>query len=253
VRRGEWLALMILAAAPLGGCFDLEESVKLERNLSGTATYRMTVDGGQVADAQADRLHAESGRPGAATKEERAAQRAEMAPHGDTGKPVEYVGNSSSQAMFASDLPAGVQLVDWTDSQHDLKMISGFKVRFDEALHLAKVALPPSVAGGMTGSPDQPFLGLKVVDEGPTLLVTLADARESVGAERGAAPASDPELDALFKNAHFLFRFESPFDVVETNATRREGRTLIWEYRGAALIAALSANPPTVLQARLKK
>ena len=35
----------------------------------------------------------------------------------------------------------------------------------------------------------------------------------------------------VFKNFRVAWRIETPFQVVESNATRKEGKALIWEYR----------------------
>jgi len=52
-----------------------------------------------------------------------------------------------------------------------------------------------------------------------------------------------------FENLRFAFTFESPFEVIEHNATRVEGQKLIWEYR----LAELSETVTGSIQARFRK
>jgi hypothetical protein len=92
------------------------------------------------------------------------------------------------------------------------------------------------------------------------VLVTLgsvnpaARLQEQVGqagmaGKDGGNPEMTKAFAAAFKGARFAFRLESPFEVVETNATRRDGHTLYWEVKAADPDVKM---PPT-LMARLKK
>jgi hypothetical protein len=67
--------------------------------------------------------------------------------------------------------------------------------------------------------------------------------------QAAASPDMQKQFAAAFQKARFAFRLDTPFQVFETNATRREGHTLYWE------IKASDANPklPQTMMARFKK
>ena len=81
-----------------------------------------------------------------------------------------------------------------------------------------------------------PFLGLQVIDEGRTLLVS-SPARNPIGDQKAQLDqmtqvdaAMKGQLDQMLKGLKVGFRITAPFEVVEHNATRKEGNTLVWEY-----------------------
>ena len=38
------------------------------------------------------------------------------------------------------------------------------------------------------------------------------------------------QMEEMFKGFRIAFKITAPFDVLEQNATRKDGNTLIWEY-----------------------
>ena len=87
---------------------------------------------------------------------------------------------------------------------------------------------------------DSPFGGLKIIDEGRTLLVT-SPARNPVAGQQEEISTLpiDPELKALLDSilggVRVAVRLTAPFEVIEHNAHRKEGNTLVWDYNYASL------------------
>jgi hypothetical protein len=136
-------------------------------------------------------------------------------------------------------------------------MVARFEFEYDDVRKLSQLKLPEK-GGGQT-QPGQnpfadPFSSLKVVDEGPTLLVTMGGGDPAARLQQEAKKdPSNPEMakafEEAFKNARLVWKLDSPFEVVETNATRRDGHTLIWEIRAGDP----NAKMLQVLTARLRK
>ncbi len=250
-------------ALPLAGCFDFEESVNLNRDLSGTAALRMTVDMEAMLPLVAGIDRSLSDKKGAPTqaeidelRQQLVAQQADI----DAKK-------QADEAALAKSLPPGVKLLSSSVDQQGMKASERFQLGFDDVRKLSKITLPgdgmpmatsggvaESIPGGTAALYQQPFSGLSVVDEGKTWLITLvgADPATQLKAETADAAALSEgmkkQLAVLIDTARFTLRLDTPFQVVETNATRRDGRTLIWELKGGNLGAA-----PQTVMARLKK
>src|SRR5262249_3595616 len=116
---------------------------------------------------------------------------------------------------------------------------------FDNASKLAAIKFPkksdastgstPTQQGPPAESPvDSPFDGLTIVDEGSTILITskvnnpMAD--ETAKTPLPADADTQKQIEKMFGNLRVAFKITAPFTVVEQNATRKEGNTLIWEY-----------------------
>ena len=77
--------------------------------------------------------------------------------------------------------------------------------------------------------------GERFVDEGETFLVTsptenpLADQTEQAD-QMQLSPEEKKEVEQMLGKLRVAFKITSPLQVVEHNAHRKEGNTLIWEY-----------------------
>jgi hypothetical protein len=98
---------------------------------------------------------------------------------------------------------------------------------------------------------DRPFYGLEVVDLGDTVQVALifSNPVAFMRAQVGDLPSVLKVAEGVYASSRFIFQLDTPFEVLSTNATRREGRKLTWEIAAAAPGARLQE----VLVARLKK
>ena len=254
--------LLALAAAALllGGCFDVEQSLSLQRDLSGTAGFRMTVDLEPMIALVAGMQHSMAGKPGEPTAEEIDAARRDFLARKkaeDPGKKQQEFAQQKEQ--LESGLPIGIKLLSATVDEQGTKLSTQLQFAFDDVAKLARIRLPEKDGQEQASANPyaDPFTTLKVVDEGPTLLVTLGSVDAAARLrEQAAAPGkenADPEmpkaLEAALKSMRFAFRLDTPFEVVETNATRRDGNTLYWEAKASD---AKTEAPPTMM-ARLRK
>lgn len=217
------------------GCFEIEQTINLERDMSGTASMRIGVDMEPMVVIMAQMKHDMDGKSGAVTKEEIAAARADFKKQ-SASKPKEDIALAKSEAQ--KELPKGIKLLDMSTREEEMRMISDFKFAFDNLSNLVKVTLPskgddPTQKNVM----DSPFEGLEVEEDGKTITIhskpqNPADSVESEAKEQ--APKMDPEMEKMmrdaFKNLRVAYRITAPFEVVRHNATRQEGKTLIWEY-----------------------
>jgi hypothetical protein len=256
-----FLALAVGAAAALGGCFDVEQSVSLQRDLSGTANFSVTLDLEPVFVFIAGTQHSMLGKSGELTPAEIEQARRDFL--AALQKQDHVKKQQETAAWLEQGLPAGVRLLSSSFDDQGTKVALRCQLAFDDVHKLPKIKLPEK--GGEPGQNpwSDPFATLQVVDEGPTMLVTFgyvdAAARLQEQAAKGGppiviaeGPPATPEMSkalaGAFKTSRFAFRLDSPFEVVETNASRRDGRTLYWEPP-----ADPNARFPQTLTARLKK
>lgn len=94
-----------------------------------------------------------------------------------------------------------------------------------------------------------PVQGLEIAETSSTITIHTKpqNPAEKVKAEAGeAGPKLDAETEKMmndaFKNMRIAWKITAPFEVVSSNATRKEGKTLIWEYDWDKL-QKLAASP----------
>jgi len=236
-----WRPIGLIAfLLPAWGCVDIEQSYTLRRDLSGTAEVRVTADFESFARAQAFRARSEEGKPGDPSQEEIEEAIASLSGSLDVlARPANL---ELMQAEARKRLPAGIQLLDYTISREArrAKMVLGFA--FDDVFKVSSIKHVPTPAQKESGArpSESPFSNFQVKDEGETLLVyPLAEnAAVPYTPFAGKSPGSDgpPSID------RFAIRIEAPFEVVATNATRREGTILFWDYDAEAI----AKTPPEV-------
>ena len=253
------VVLVILAACSLAGCFDIEQSVTLNRDLSGKAGFTMTVNMEPMVLFMVNMQRGMQGKTGDPTpaeiadaKKEFLAQRKEK---DDAGK------FEAQKAEAVKHLPPGVELLDARIDDQGLKMVVHMLFGFDDISKLAAINFPDDKADGKGTGPrnpmSQPFAGLRVKDEGKTILLT-GEAMDPVAKQQAETPDLTPEMktqmEAAFKGFRIAWKVDAPFDVVESNATRRSGHTLYWEYDLPALEKLASEKKsPEALRVRFKK
>jgi hypothetical protein len=265
MRNGKSL-MLALALAPAavvsGGCFDVEQSVSLQRDLSGHASFYMTMSLEAAITAAAGLKRRMSGKSGVPTLAEIDAVRREVVEgRRSEVSPAEQREEVAKRiARLKENLPRGVRLASSSFDDQGTTLVARLDFEFDDVRKLAYVKVPETVNRRMQPARNpyaDPFAGLTVVDEGPTLLVTMSGAdpaarmqqwKQDDPAVAGAKPEQVQMMEGMLKSARLAFKLESPFEVVDANATRRDGRTLYWE---------LKASDPDakerVLSARLKK
>jgi hypothetical protein len=240
------------------GCFDIEQSLTLNKDLSGKAGFKMGVDMEPMVLFMAQMARGMEGKEGepSAAEIEKAKKDflTKKKTKDDTPSPEQIKADAKKQ------LPKGVELLDASVKDEGLKIgvnllfgfdnvnkLSQIKIKSKKAEAGKKGAEPEMEEGeggpGPKNPAESPFSDLQVKDEGKTILITSKPMNpagdimgggeaEGEGAEKGPEPDADTKkmIEKAFKNFRIAFKISAPFEVVESNATRKEGSTLIWEY-----------------------
>jgi len=254
----------LAAALLLTGCFDVEESVQLDKDLSGQAGFNATVDMGAMVLPMLMMKRQMEGKTGEPTAAEIAAARKDMIAQQKTSK-SESSGPPKREEIEKS-LPPGVHLLDaGVDDKQDLKLRVHFRFGFDDLNKLAQIRDPKKkdeAAGpGKPNLLDQPFSNLKLVDEGKTVLVStdlgnpVAESGPPAGGGDGAKPTAEQKKQAeqILQGLHLRFKLTTPLEVVDSNALRRDGKTLVWDYDLPAIEKLADAKQPVKIWARLRR
>jgi hypothetical protein len=152
-----------------------------------------------------------------------------------------------------------VRLVDSRVDEHGLRLGLRIVFGFDHVSKLSQIRLPgePSQSPGPTNPFERPFGGVKVTDEGHTLLLTSEAVNPAAKPGEAGGPSAGPEaaklVEEAFKGFRVAFTLDTPLQVVESNATRRAGRTLYWEYDFAAVKQMAPAQAAQGIRVRLRK
>ncbi|HYO77671.1 MAG TPA: hypothetical protein VE010_14515 [Thermoanaerobaculia bacterium] len=223
-------ALAVLSLLLLTGCFEVEQSIDLERNLSGKAGFRLGVDLEPMVVVMARFARVMDWKSGPMSAEELAKAKAEFK------KSSSNVKEKLSRADIEAQLPEGVTLLDFAIDERDFGVVSDFRFGFERISQLVGVKLPSKGKKPTDRTIiDSPFEGLEVSESANTITIRSKPQNppEAVKAEAG-----DLELDEAtkqivrdaFGKMRVAYRITAPFEVVSHNATRRDGKTLVWEY-----------------------
>jgi hypothetical protein len=232
------LALAFAATLSVSACSQIEYSIALEEDLSGTAALDMSIDMEQMAYVLASMTKAFTGDTMPVSDEELASARDELMAEMDKDDWDEEDALQSAR----EDMPDGVEMIEFSNSRDGMKQRFSVRLAFDHISKLNEVAIDPDDAtgaeGGAAGADTQPFGGLEVVEEGNTIVLRndpLDPIADQVEDASGQMPGMEGMLESALAEFSVVFRIEAPFDVVEHNATRQEGNALIWEYDASNL------------------
>lgn len=241
------LGLGLVGCLLLTGCFDVEQTLVLQKDLSGKAGFTMKVDMEPMVYMMVMMQRGMEGKEGEPTAAEIEKAKQDFL----ASKKTESAPDPAQQkAELAKSLPPGVQLLDSRFEDEGLKLLASFALGFDDLEKLRQVSLsPPQPAAGGTAEAEQapagpagqnpfdtPFGDLEVLDQGGFLLLTskarnpLEEQKQEMGGEGEVSPDMEKQLEQAFKGLRIAWKIEAPFPVVEHNAHRQEGKTLIWEY-----------------------
>jgi hypothetical protein len=232
---GAWLG-MASCLVVFSGCFDVEQTMTLERDLSGKAGFSMHVNMEPMVLFMVRMQREMAGQTGEPTKEEIDKAKAEFLASGkkETATPP-------SKAEIEKQLPKGVKLLDSSFTDEGLKVGARFLFGFDNVSKLSQINISSKKEGEEAQGPpaqnpaESPFASLQVKEEGDTILVTsiamnpVADQKQQAEG-MDLSPEMKKQMEDAFKGIRVAFKIDAPFEVLEHNATRKEGRTLIWEY-----------------------
>ncbi|HEY7791498.1 MAG TPA: hypothetical protein VIC33_13350 [Vicinamibacterales bacterium] len=251
------LAVVFIMGVALAasGCLDVQESITLNRNMSGQAGFVMNVDGEPLVPFMAQMQRQMAGKSGPPTAADLAAARAAMLKDADASDDFE-----KDKRDMQQHLPAGVKLLNASYNKNGLKSTANVSVSFDNAAALGAIVFDQGdkQEGGPGNPVSQPFDGLKVVDDGQTLLITSAIVNPAEGAKAQAQqmpmdPAMQKQFATLLSGMHVAVKITAPFTVLEQNATRQEGNTLIWEFDSAHLQSMTPDQLKSGIRVRYKK
>jgi hypothetical protein len=226
---------LALGLPALTGCFDVEQAMTLQKDLSGKAAFSMTVNMEPMMLFMLQMQREMEGKKGAPTAAElEKAKKDFLASRTETKEDPK-----KEEEDVKKSLPPGVKLLESSMKEDGLKVAVRFVFGFDHISKLAQIHLPKKDADseqpGAKNPFDEPFSGLQVKDEGSTLLLTTeainpAAEQKQQTADMGLSPEMQKQMEDAFKDLRVAFKIDAPFEVVESNATRKEGKTLIWEY-----------------------
>jgi hypothetical protein len=246
----------------LTGCFDVEQSLKLNKDLSGSAGFRMTVNFEPMVLMMLRmqrQMAGKEGEPSAAEIEQ--AKKEFLASKKEQGQQDP----AAQKAEMEKSLPPGVKLLDSGFKDEGLKILVHFNFGFDNVAKLAKIKLPNNKKEEKDQPPqpgsknpfDTPFGDLQIADQGKTLLLTtkptdpMAEQTEQMGGE--LTPDMKKQMEEAFKGLRVAWKIETPLEVLESNATRHEGNTQIWEYDLAAFEKMTPQQRAEGIRLKLKK
>lgn len=224
------LVLLLLTT----GCFEIEQSINLQKNLSGTADFHLGVDLEPMVVVMAQFAKEMEGKSGPLTAAELAKAKAEFKKSSKSDGP----GKPPSRDEIEKGLPEGVDLLDMKFTEKEFGVVSDFKFAFDRVNRLVGVKFPQKEGGDPTQKNiiDTPFEGLEVIEKGDTITIRSKpqNPAESVKEQAAEGPKMDASMEKLVRDAFgkmkVVYRITAPFTVVSHNATKKNGNTLIWEY-----------------------
>jgi hypothetical protein len=237
-------AVLGLCALALAGCFDIEQTLTLDKNMSGKAGYSMKFDMKPMVAFMAGMKRQMEGKEGPPTAEEIAAVEKEMLASRKSQSTV------PSKEEIEKKLPKGITLLDTKVHEDGLKFGMDMLFGFDHVSKLKEINLKspepaqPQEAAELPGpgaavqgpNPmESPFGGLVFTDEGDTFLLTtpaenpLSEQTEQAE-QMELSPEEKKQVEDMLGKMRVAFKITAPFQVVEHNAHRKEGNTLVWEF-----------------------
>ena len=248
-------AFVVLSLVFLTGCFEIEQSINLKKDLSGTADFHLGVDMEPMIVVMAQFGREMEGKSGPMTDAELAKAKADFKKQAKTK-------SSSSEAPSREEMeksmPKGVKLLDFAMTEKDFGMASDFKFSFENIRNLIDLKLPSKNDDPTKKNIiDTPFEALEMIEKGDTITLQTkpVNPAESVKEQAADAPKLDPGMEKMVKQAfdkmRVAYRITAPFAIVSHNATRREGDTLIWEYDMKRFEQMSKSTKPEDLQVRV--
>lgn len=232
------------------GCMQFDYGITLEDDLSGTADVDLAIDLDRVAYMSAYIQNAFSGEGGEPTAEQIEEAREEILAEVDEDEDFSV---ESMRAEIEPDLPDGVELVDANVNRKELLTTVNMRFAFDHVDKLKEIRLDDDDEGEDSGAPvdSQPFENLEIIEDGDEIIIRSEpiNPMQEID-EMGEMPfVSDAMIDKLLQGFSVTFSITSPFKVEEHNATRKDGKTLVWEFN----LETLESGEATGIYARLKR
>ena len=262
VRKFIVTLLLFVPLIVMSACMDYEAGVAFNKDLTGKATFKMTMD---LSTFVNNLMGAMAARGGGPPQDEMVSQlKTELA-------------NQLSAGLFDAEqlkknLPAGITLLDSSQKLDELKILMSFSFAFTDATKLPLLELPPpKLPTGATASIGsnsmKPFENLVITSDDTTVSIvtkpksetpSTSDPAATKAAALAAVSQAKTQLESqgmgdMLKGISFrmAMRFEVPQTVIEQNATRKEGDAYIWEVKIDSL-DGLDKVPDQPLNIKLK-
>jgi len=232
MRRSIFIVSLVVL---LTGCFEIEQNINIQKDLSGTADFHLGIDMEPMIVIMAQVGREMEGKKGPMSAAEIAKAKADFRKSMKTEKK----GAPPSREEMEKDLPPGVKLLDFKATEKDFGVATDMKFGFQKLNQLVGVKMPSKEGGDPTQKNviDTPFEGLEVIEKGNTITIQTKPQNPAAKVNEQAAeagPKPDPAMEKMMKDAfskmRVVYRLTAPFTVVSHNATRKEGNTLVWEY-----------------------
>ena len=232
------------------GCMQFDYGITLEDDLSGTADVDLAIDLDRVAYMSAYIQNAFGGEGGEPSAEQIQEAREEILAEVDEDEDFSV---ESMRAEIEPDLPDGVVLLYANVDRDELLTTVNMRFAFDHVDKLKEIRLDDDDDGEDSGAPvdSEPFENLEIIEDGDEIIIRSEpiNPMEEID-EMGEMPfVSDEMIEKLLQGFSVTFSITSPFKVEEHNATRKEGKTLVWEFN----LETLKSGEATGIYARLKR
>ena len=232
------------------GCMQFDYGITLEDDLSGTADVDLAIDLDRVAYMSAYIQNAFGGEGGEPSAEQIKEAREEILAEVDEDEDFSV---ESMRAEIEPDLPDGVVLLYANVDRDELLTTVNMRFAFDHVDKLKEIRLDDDDDGEGSGAPvdSEPFENLEIIEDGDEIIIRSEpiNPMEDID-EMGEMPfVSDEMIEKLLQGFSVTFSITSPFKVEEHNATRKEGKTLVWEFN----LETLKSGEATGIHARLKR
>lgn len=242
VKRIGLISLTLMAV----GCMQVDYGIVLEDDLSGTADLDMTIDLDRIAYSAALIQAAFEGTGGPPTDEQVEAARERILSEMDS---EEDYNATELRAEIEPDLPDGMTLRYAEEERDELKQTVRLGFAFDHVDRLRDFEMRDDDGDHVPGVEDsKPFEGLEIIERGNEVIVRN-EPFDPIDDMSDSPMVSEKMIGNMMKDLSVTFRLETPFDVVEHNATRKDGRTLIWVFD----YKRLRQDEPAGIYARLRR
>jgi hypothetical protein len=255
MRHGIATSALALFLPFVSACFDVEQGLKLNKDLSGEVAFSMSMNMEPIALIMLSMQREMSGQKGDPTPVEIDKAKKEILASDKTRTSQRF----PPRALIEKNLPPGVKLLDTSIKEDGLRMTARFSFGFDNVAKLSQIRLPAQTDVSMQDkNPFEHPFPFDIKDEGSTLLLTMAtqnpvaDQKAETG-EMKLPSALQKQLEAAFDGLRIAFRLETPLAVVDHNATRTDGQTLYWEYDLKTLEKMTPQQLAQGVRVRLKK
>ena len=267
-RRLLFGAVCLLAATLTSGCLDMEQSIVINKDLTGRAGFKMSMNLEPLLAQMVQMM----GGAGAAAPPPEAMEQIKQ------GVMTQFSSGMIDVEALKGSLPAGVTVVEAVQKVDGMTMVLNFSFAYTDIRKLPEIAMKPRAGmGGAESKPIKPFEDLEFRDEGATLVIATktppppvagadpqADAAKAAGIASLADMLNEPGtkemiagLGDAIKGLRVAIRIETPLTVIEHNAPAKVGAAMVWEQKIDSLNPVPGAKPldlkPMTVLVKIKK